>query len=275
MGWRRRRRRRKAAARSITWCECIKRRAGRRASLPPLRCALQTEMRVMERTFREQLFFLLLCASVLKGDCRYIEVSVGTRAHTHTHLRRWLVLKLSFSAEQRDLQRWVIFFLQLGAEERNNGGVNVPSTSTWVWLHLHHTFITPALCLMFIMLFYSFYCSESFHFIFLISLMWCHLLILLLLLVLNVFFIVCDFYHFPPSLLEITQTKFLCFYIINVVLFHLRLNFVYFKCLFCNTVFMSFLLFARLSKQSVNCVLYYNIFLYTLQNLKILLSILV
>ncbi|XP_030290776.1 corticotropin-releasing factor-binding protein [Sparus aurata] len=30
-------------------------------------------MRVMERTFREQLFFLLLCASVLKGDCRYIE----------------------------------------------------------------------------------------------------------------------------------------------------------------------------------------------------------
>ncbi|XP_014895767.1 corticotropin-releasing factor-binding protein [Poecilia latipinna] len=30
-------------------------------------------MRVMERTFREQLFFLLLCLSVLKGDCRYIE----------------------------------------------------------------------------------------------------------------------------------------------------------------------------------------------------------
>ncbi|MED6267560.1 hypothetical protein CHARACLAT_013526 [Characodon lateralis] len=27
----------------------------------------------MERTFREQLFFLLLCLSVLKGDCRYIE----------------------------------------------------------------------------------------------------------------------------------------------------------------------------------------------------------
>ncbi|XP_068430426.1 corticotropin-releasing factor-binding protein [Clinocottus analis] len=30
-------------------------------------------MRVMERTFREQLCFLLLCLSVLKGDCRYIE----------------------------------------------------------------------------------------------------------------------------------------------------------------------------------------------------------
>ncbi|PWA26552.1 hypothetical protein CCH79_00001177 [Gambusia affinis] len=30
-------------------------------------------MRVMERTFREQFFFLLLCLSVLKGDCRYIE----------------------------------------------------------------------------------------------------------------------------------------------------------------------------------------------------------
>ncbi|XP_007548854.1 PREDICTED: corticotropin-releasing factor-binding protein [Poecilia mexicana] len=30
-------------------------------------------MRVMERTFRQQLFFLLLCLSVLKGDCRYIE----------------------------------------------------------------------------------------------------------------------------------------------------------------------------------------------------------
>ncbi|XP_012725041.2 corticotropin-releasing factor-binding protein [Fundulus heteroclitus] len=27
----------------------------------------------MERTFREQLFFLLLCLSVLSGDCRYIE----------------------------------------------------------------------------------------------------------------------------------------------------------------------------------------------------------
>uniref|UniRef100_A0A3B5MH57 Corticotropin releasing hormone binding protein n=1 Tax=Xiphophorus couchianus TaxID=32473 RepID=A0A3B5MH57_9TELE len=27
----------------------------------------------MERTFREQLFFLLLCLSVLKGDCRYTE----------------------------------------------------------------------------------------------------------------------------------------------------------------------------------------------------------
>lgn len=31
-------------------------------------------MRVMERTFREQLFFLVLCLSVLKGDSRYIEV---------------------------------------------------------------------------------------------------------------------------------------------------------------------------------------------------------
>ncbi|XP_044030925.1 corticotropin-releasing factor-binding protein [Siniperca chuatsi] len=30
-------------------------------------------MRVMERTFREQLFFLVLCLSVLKGDSRYIE----------------------------------------------------------------------------------------------------------------------------------------------------------------------------------------------------------
>uniref|UniRef100_A0A8C6KLT8 Corticotropin-releasing factor-binding protein n=1 Tax=Nothobranchius furzeri TaxID=105023 RepID=A0A8C6KLT8_NOTFU len=30
-------------------------------------------IRVMERTFREQLFFLLLCLSVLKGDSRYIE----------------------------------------------------------------------------------------------------------------------------------------------------------------------------------------------------------
>ncbi|KAM9734536.1 corticotropin-releasing factor-binding protein isoform 1-T1 [Menidia menidia] len=30
-------------------------------------------MRVMERTFREQLFFLLLCLCVLKGDSRYIE----------------------------------------------------------------------------------------------------------------------------------------------------------------------------------------------------------
>lgn len=29
----------------------------------------------MERTFREQLFVLLLSLSVLKGDCRYIEVS--------------------------------------------------------------------------------------------------------------------------------------------------------------------------------------------------------
>ncbi|KAF3849272.1 hypothetical protein F7725_015769 [Dissostichus mawsoni] len=34
----------------------------------------QTEMRVMERTFREQLFFLVLSLSVLKGDTRYIEV---------------------------------------------------------------------------------------------------------------------------------------------------------------------------------------------------------
>lgn len=33
-------------------------------------------LRVMEqRTFREQLFFLVLCLSVLKGDSRYIEVS--------------------------------------------------------------------------------------------------------------------------------------------------------------------------------------------------------
>ncbi|XP_008323926.1 corticotropin-releasing factor-binding protein [Cynoglossus semilaevis] len=30
-------------------------------------------MRVMERTFREQLLLLLLCVSVLRGDCRYIE----------------------------------------------------------------------------------------------------------------------------------------------------------------------------------------------------------
>ncbi|TKS84894.1 Corticotropin-releasing factor-binding protein [Collichthys lucidus] len=30
-------------------------------------------MRIMERTFREQLFFLVLCLSVLKGDSRYIE----------------------------------------------------------------------------------------------------------------------------------------------------------------------------------------------------------
>ncbi|KAM9841436.1 corticotropin-releasing factor-binding protein isoform 2-T2 [Aulostomus maculatus] len=30
-------------------------------------------MRIMERTFREQLFFLLMCLSVLKGDSRYIE----------------------------------------------------------------------------------------------------------------------------------------------------------------------------------------------------------
>ncbi|XP_060934926.1 corticotropin-releasing factor-binding protein [Limanda limanda] len=30
-------------------------------------------MRVMERTFREQLFFLVLCLLVLKGDSRYIE----------------------------------------------------------------------------------------------------------------------------------------------------------------------------------------------------------
>lgn len=44
----------------------------------PLRCALQTDMRVMERTFREQLFFLVLCLSVLKGDSRYIEVSERT-----------------------------------------------------------------------------------------------------------------------------------------------------------------------------------------------------
>lgn len=36
----------------------------------------QTDMRVMERTFREQLFFLVLSLSVLKGDSRYIEVSV-------------------------------------------------------------------------------------------------------------------------------------------------------------------------------------------------------
>lgn len=27
-----------------------------------------------QRTFREQLFFLVLCLSVLKGDSRYIEV---------------------------------------------------------------------------------------------------------------------------------------------------------------------------------------------------------
>ncbi|KAM4635449.1 corticotropin-releasing factor-binding protein [Polymixia lowei] len=34
---------------------------------------LNTGWRVMERTFREQLFFLVLCLSVLKGDSRYIE----------------------------------------------------------------------------------------------------------------------------------------------------------------------------------------------------------
>uniref|UniRef100_A0A8D3E9J3 Corticotropin-releasing factor-binding protein n=1 Tax=Scophthalmus maximus TaxID=52904 RepID=A0A8D3E9J3_SCOMX len=36
----------------------------------------------MERTFREQLFFLLLSLSVLKGDARYIEVRVGPHSGT-------------------------------------------------------------------------------------------------------------------------------------------------------------------------------------------------
>lgn len=34
-----------------------------------------SQTRVMERTFRERLFFLLMCLSVLKGDARYIETN--------------------------------------------------------------------------------------------------------------------------------------------------------------------------------------------------------
>ncbi|MED6235499.1 hypothetical protein ATANTOWER_027760 [Ataeniobius toweri] len=38
----------------------------------------------MERTFREQLFFLLLCLSVLKGDCRYIENNDISKDELHS-----------------------------------------------------------------------------------------------------------------------------------------------------------------------------------------------
>lgn len=87
--------------RNRTWRSHKKQRRSRSTSdffppHPPLRCAAAYRfffLRVMEqRTFREQLFFLVLCLSVLKGDSRYIEVSKITYIQTSLLLLLLFVL---------------------------------------------------------------------------------------------------------------------------------------------------------------------------------------